>query len=140
MIRPTPKKVPAPEAGCPLQDCLQLMAGAWTAEIIWYLQAGPRRFGDLQRDLGRVSAKVLTTRLRELEQRGVLLRTVHPTKPPTVEYSLTEVGTKLRPVMDALANVGKELRESGTAPRPTAAKSPGQHLPSSQRPNHRGIA
>jgi DNA-binding HxlR family transcriptional regulator len=89
------------------------MAGAWTAEVIWYLQNGPRRFGDLQRDLAQVSAKVLTSRLRELEERGVLERKVLPTSPVTVEYSLTALGKKMQPVLDAIADVGKQLRKTG---------------------------
>jgi DNA-binding HxlR family transcriptional regulator len=89
------------------------MAGAWTAEIIWYLQKEPRRFGDLQRDLAGVSSKVLTARLRELEERGVLDRQVFPTKPPTVEYSLTVLGRRLLPVLDAIVEVGKDLRKRG---------------------------
>ena len=112
-IRPTPKTVPNPAPGCPLNDCLRFMAGAWTAEVIWYLQAGPRRFGDLQRDLRGVSSKVLTARLRELEERGVIDREVFPTKPPTVEYSLTALGRRFEPVLEAIVEVGKDLRKRG---------------------------
>src|SRR5688500_3901062 len=91
MIRPVPKKISDPEAGCPLNDALQFLAGAWTTEVLWYLRPGPRRFGDLKRDLVRVSSKVLTARLRDLELRGVVQREVLPTSPPTVEYSLTNL-------------------------------------------------
>lgn len=121
-IRPTPKTVPTPPPACPLNDCLSLMAGAWTAEVIWYLQKEPRRFGDLQRDLAGVSAKVLTGRLRELEERGVVSRTVFPTKPPTVEYALTTLGKRLLPVLDAVVEVGKDLRKRGGVGKDPASK------------------
>ncbi|MGZ3689422.1 MAG: winged helix-turn-helix transcriptional regulator [Bdellovibrionota bacterium] len=110
MIRHRPNKAgPAPE-GCPLEECLRLLNGAWTPKILWYLRVEPRRFGDLKRDLNGISAKVLTTRLRELEELGVVERTVMPTSPPTVEYELTALGSKLRPVLDAIAEVGTQLR------------------------------
>ncbi|MGH7740286.1 MAG: winged helix-turn-helix transcriptional regulator [bacterium] len=109
MIRHRPNKSgPAPE-GCPLEGSLKLLAGAWTPKILWYLRTEPRRFGDLKRDLGTISAKVLTTRLRELEKRGVVIRSVMPTSPPTVEYALTELGAKLNPVLDAIVEVGRQL-------------------------------
>ena len=96
---------------CPLESSLKLLAGAWTPKILWYLQAEPRRFGDLKRDLGQISAKVLTTRLKELENRGVLTREVKHTSPPTVEYALTPLGHKLGPILDSIAEVGKELNK-----------------------------
>ena len=102
------KSGPAP-ADCPLEASLKLLAGAWTPKILWYLQSEPRRFGDLKRDLGPISAKVLTTRLRELERRGVVGREVKPTSPPTVEYELTALGQKLNPILKAIADVGMEL-------------------------------
>jgi len=102
------KSGPAPK-GCPLEESLKLLAGAWTPKILWYLQSEARRFGDLKRDLGRISAKVLTTRLRELENRGVITRTVMHTSPPTVEYALTDLGKQLGPILKAIAEVGKEL-------------------------------
>ncbi len=102
------KSGPAPQS-CPLETSLKILAGAWSPQILWYLQAEPRRFGDLKRDLGKISAKVLTTRLRELEKRGVVARNVMHTSPPTVEYSLTELGRKMNPVLEIIAEVGKDL-------------------------------
>lgn len=104
------KSGPAP-VGCPLESSLKLLAGAWTPKILWYLQSEPRRFGDLKRDLGEISAKVLTTRLRELEKRGVIARAVKHTSPPTVEYSLTPLGQRLNPILEAIAEVGTELHK-----------------------------
>lgn len=111
-IRPTPKTVPDPDK-CPLRTCLSFISGAWTAEIFWYLQAGARRFRDLQRDIGQVSAKVLATRLREMEENGVLSRTVLPTQPPTVEYALTDFGKKFLPIFEIIAEVGKPFIRQG---------------------------
>src|SRR4051794_28446266 len=111
MIRPRRSKVGPPPEGCPLEDCLSFLGGAWTTKILWYLRAEPRRFGDLKRDLEKISAKVLTTRLRELEERGVVVRSVMPTSPPTVEYSLTPFGMKFEPVLQAIVEVGAELQK-----------------------------
>ena len=104
------KSGPAP-VGCPLEASLKLLSGAWTPKILWYLQSEPRRFGDLKRDLGEISAKVLTTRLRELEERGVISREVKHTSPPTVEYALTSLGQRLHPILEAIADVGKDLNK-----------------------------
>ena len=87
------KSGPAPQS-CPLEASLKLLAGAWTPKILWYLRSEPRRFGDLKRDLGSISAKVLTTRLRELEKRGVLTRTVMPTSPPPWNMPSPHWGTR----------------------------------------------
>jgi DNA-binding HxlR family transcriptional regulator len=109
MIRHRPNKSGPVPVGCPLESSLKLLAGAWTPQILWYLQTEPRRFGDLKRDLGHISAKVLTTRLKELEKRGVVTREVKHTSPPTVEYALTPLGHKLNPVLESIAEVGKEI-------------------------------
>jgi DNA-binding HxlR family transcriptional regulator len=103
------KSGPVPQ-GCPLESSLKLLAGAWTPQILWYLRAEPRRFGDLKRDLGNVSAKVLTTRLKELEKRGVITREVKHTSPPTVEYALTPLGLKLNPILESIAEVGTDIQ------------------------------
>lgn len=99
-------------SACPLEGCLKFLAGAWTPKILWYLRGEPRRFGDLKRDLGTCSAKVLTTRLRELEERALISRRVLPTSPPTVEYALTPLGGRLQPVLDAIAAVGSAMRKA----------------------------
>lgn len=111
MIKPKKSKVAPPPPGCPLEEVLSFLAGAWTPKVLWYLREEPRRFGDLKRDLGKISAKVLTTRLRELETRGIVTRTVMPTSPPTVEYALTEFGLRFLPVLEAIARVGVELQQ-----------------------------
>lgn len=95
---------------CPLVECMQLIGGAWTPNVIWSLGESPKRFSQLKRELHGISAKVLTARLRKLQKDGVLIRHVEPTSPPTVRYELTETGRELRPVIDAIVNVSKRLK------------------------------
>jgi len=111
MIRHRANKSGPVPMDCPLESSLKLLSGAWTPKILWYLHSEPRRFGDLKRDLGEISAKVLTTRLRELEERGVITREVKHTSPPTVEYALTPLGRRLNPILEAIADVGKDLNK-----------------------------
>src|SRR3546814_18199039 len=75
----------------PLSTCMAVLGGAWTPNVIWNLSGGPRRFSELRHDIPKVSAKVLTARLRALEAKGVVIREVKPTSPPSVEYSLTDL-------------------------------------------------
>ena len=80
-----------------MSTCMSLLGGVWTPEIIWSLSDGQRRFSELRRAMPAVSAKVLSTRLKDLEGRGVLSRTVLPTTPPSVEYALTDLGEEIIP-------------------------------------------
>lgn len=100
---------------CPLSDCMAFIGGAWTPNIIWYLSSGPRRFSELRADIPLVSAKVLTQRLRELEERGILTRAVMDTSPPSVEYALTELGLEFMPVIQAITAVGQRLKDKSNA-------------------------
>ena len=93
-----------------LTECMAVIAGAWAPNVIWCLREGPRRFNELRIDIPPVSAKVLSTRLSELGERGVLNRHVRPTSPPSVEYELTELGEKLIPALDAIVKVGHQLK------------------------------
>ncbi len=95
--------------GCPMSKCMGLLGGLWTPELIWALSDGPRRFSEIQRSNAFISAKVLTTRLRDLEKRGVLTRSVMPTSPPTVEYALTPLGQDLLPAIRSIVEVGTRL-------------------------------
>jgi DNA-binding HxlR family transcriptional regulator len=94
---------------------MALLGGAWTTNVVWQLSGGPRRFSELTRDIAGISAKMLTARLRELEEKGVVDREVVPTSPPSVEYSLSELGQELVPVIDSIVRVGTRLIEG---PRP----------------------
>ena len=90
--------------------CMKLLGGAWTPEVVWQLSGGPRRFGELRKDIARISPKMLSARLHDLEEKGVVLRTVMPTSPPSVEYALTELGAELVPVINVMVKVGTRLR------------------------------
>ena len=93
-----------------MTTCMQVIGGAWTANVVWYLSDAPRRFSELKNDLQGVSAKTLSARLRKLESDGVVLREVKPTSPPTVEYRLTPLGARLIPAVEAIVDVGNELK------------------------------
>jgi len=110
LLRPKPAIQPPLPDNCPLEDVLALLAGAWTVQILWFLRAGPRRFGDLRRDLGGASTKVLTNRLRVMQQHGLLEREVLPGNPPQVEYSLTTVSRELEPILNSMEQVARRLR------------------------------
>lgn len=105
-------KAPPPPPGCPMAACMAVLGGAWTTSVIWKLSGDPRRFGELQRDIPGISPKMLTARLRALEEKGVVVREVVPTSPPSVEYSLSELGRDLVPVIDAIVRVGTRLRDA----------------------------
>lgn len=96
---------------CPLVECMSLLGGAWTPNLVWHLSGGPRRFSELRADVTGISAKVLSARLRALEERGVISREVVPSTPPTVEYALTDLGLELMPVIRAIVKVGHKLKE-----------------------------
>ena len=104
-------KAPPPPKGCPMGTCMALLGGAWTTNVVWQLSGGPRRFGELIKDIRGISPKVLTERLRLLEDKGVVTRDVVPSSPPSVEYALTELGMELVPVIDAIVRVGTRLIE-----------------------------
>ena len=101
---------PPPASGCPVASCMELLGGAWTPNVIWCLSGEPRRFGELRADIPPISAKVLSTRLRELEVKGVVARTVVPTSPPSVEYRLTPLGRELIPAINAIVEIGHKLK------------------------------
>ena len=109
-------KAAAPPSKCPLSGCMALFRGAWAVNVIWSLSGGPRRFGELRVDIPKISARVLSARLRELESRGVVRRAVAPTTPPSVEYSLTALGHDLIPAITAIVQVGHKLRVQTARP------------------------
>jgi DNA-binding HxlR family transcriptional regulator len=98
---------------------MALLRGAWCSHVIWNLSHQPRRFGELRIDIPKVSARVLSARLRELEARGVVTRVVVPTTPPSVEYELTALGRELVPAIRAIVDVGQRL-----LPQPAASCPP----------------
>lgn len=102
--------VPPPPGGCPIGACLNLISGTWAPNIIWFLSGNPRRFSELKADIRGISSKMLTTRLKELQESGVVTRSVQPTSPPSVEYALTDLGHELVPAIAAIVEVGRKLR------------------------------
>lgn len=108
--------VPRSPVGCPMDSLLRLLMGPWTTYILWVLRGnGPTRFGELKRRVAGVSAKVLTERLRMLEEAGVIHRHFEPTIPPQVTYSLTARGQELRTVLDQLNDVARRWKAQDEA-------------------------
>jgi DNA-binding HxlR family transcriptional regulator len=94
---------------CPVKKTAGIIEGKWTTLVIRELMPGKQRYSDLQRALEGISPKVLTTRLRHLEQHGLVTRTIYPTVPPATEYELTELGHRLEGVIKAMADFGSRL-------------------------------
>jgi DNA-binding HxlR family transcriptional regulator len=117
MVPRRKNKVDPPPEDCPLAECIGVIGGVWTPGIIWHLSHSPRTFSELKSDLKRVSAKVLSARLKKLVNIGVVERTVKPTSPPTVEYALTSLGSELKPAIEAIVAVGLRLKEHRAAAR-----------------------
>ena len=99
---------------CPVETTLTLISDKWKVLILRDLMPGTKRFGELKKSVGNVSHKVLTSQLREMEQSGLLIRTVYPEVPPRVEYTLTDLGRSLKPILDAMQSWG-EAYKAGSA-------------------------
>ena len=97
---------------CPVETTLTLISDKWKVLILRDLLPGAKRFGELRRSVGPVSQKVLTSQLRQMEESGLLRRTVYPEVPPRVEYTLTELGYSLKPVLEALQDWGEAYQKS----------------------------
>lgn len=100
------KELPA----CPVETTLMLIGDKWKVLILRDLLPGTKRFGELKKSIGNVSQKVLTAQLRDMESNGLVNRKVYPEVPPRVEYSLTELGQSLKPILDAMWDWGKEFK------------------------------
>ncbi|MDY6785865.1 MAG: helix-turn-helix domain-containing protein [Cyanobacteriota bacterium] len=108
MTRQAPKKE---KQNCPAEKTLAAIAGRWKLLILRELCTEQRRFGELQRALSGVTQKVLTQQLRELEADGIVHREIYPQVPPKVEYSLTELGISLQPIIQKMHDWGQENRD-----------------------------
>lgn len=97
---------------CPVETTLTLISDKWKVLILRDLLPATKRFGELKKSIGHVSQKVLTAQLRQMEQSGLLTRTVYPEVPPRVEYSLTELGYSLKPILDAMSTWGENYKEN----------------------------
>ena len=100
------KELPA----CPVETTLTLISDKWKVLILRDLLQGTKRFGVLKKSIGHVSQKVLTSQLRQMEESGLLTRKVYAEVPPRVEYTLTDVGYSLKPIMDAMWAWGEEYK------------------------------
>ena len=87
---------------CPVETTLMLIGDKWKVLILRDLMDGTKRFGELKKSIGTVSQKVLTAQLRDMEEKGLLTRKVYAEVPPRVEYTLTETGYSLKPILDAM--------------------------------------
>ena len=99
---------------CPVETTLTLIGDKWKVLILRELLGGTKRFGELKKSINGVSQKVLTAQLRAMENSGLLTRTVYAEVPPRVEYSLTELGLSLQPILDALSAWGNQYKASLT--------------------------
>ena len=97
---------------CPVETTLTLISDKWKVLILRDLMPGTKRFGELKKSIGTVTQKVLTAQLLQLEASGLLTRTVYAEVPPRVEYTLTDLGRSLRPVLDAMEAWGKAYQEN----------------------------
>lgn len=96
---------------CPVETTLTLIGDKWKVLILRDLMPGTKRFGELQRSIGKVSQKVLTSNLREMEADALVERKVYAEVPPRVEYSLTELGRSLKPILDSLWAWGETYKK-----------------------------
>jgi DNA-binding HxlR family transcriptional regulator len=126
-------------ADCPVERTLGVIGGRWKPLILFHLRRGQRRFNELRRLMPKVTQRMLTQHLRELEADGIVSRTVHHVVPPRVDYDLTELGRTLLPVLDAMAawGDGPEIRRPGanlSAPIPDSVGAAAWPAKRPQRP------
>ena len=95
---------------CPVETTLMLIGDKWKVLILRDLMNGTMRFGELKKSIGTVSQKVLTAQLRDMEEKGLLTRKVYAEVPPRVEYTLTDTGYSLKPVLDAMWAWGADYK------------------------------
>lgn len=99
---------------CPVETTLMLISDRWKVLIIRDLLDGTKRFGEIKKSIGKVSQKVLTANLRSMEESGLLTRKVYPEVPPRVEYTLTQTGYSLKPILDAMVEWGTEYKKKNS--------------------------
>lgn len=102
--------MPKPLPACPVETTLMLIGDKWKVLILRDLLPGTKRFGELKKSIGSVSQKVLTAQLRDMEAKGLVHRQVYAEVPPRVEYSLTDLGQSLRPILEALSAWGEQYK------------------------------
>jgi DNA-binding HxlR family transcriptional regulator len=92
---------------CPVEKTLEIIGGSWKVRILNELFTGTKRFNELKKCVNGITQKMLTQQLRDLESQGIINRTVYAVVPPKVEYSLTDLGMSLKPILDAIHEWGK---------------------------------
>ena len=97
---------------CPVETTLMLISDRWKVLIIRDLMDGTKRFGELKKSIGSISQKVLSSNLRSMEESGLLTRKVYAEVPPRVEYTLTETGYSLKPILDSMVEWGKAYQKA----------------------------
>ena len=97
---------------CPVEVTLKLMGNKWKILIIRDLLDGTKRFGELKKSVGNITQKVLTSNLRSMVESGLLIRKVYAQVPPKVEYTLTETGYSLKPILDSMAKWGDDYKSN----------------------------
>jgi DNA-binding HxlR family transcriptional regulator len=100
------------DTNCPVVATLGMIGGKYKALILWHLVEDKRRFGELQRLIPQATQKMLTQQLRELERDNLLIRTVYPVVPPKVEYSLSDLGRSIKPILDSMCEWGTDYMKS----------------------------
>lgn len=96
---------------CPVEITMRLIGDKWKVLIIRDLLTGTKRFGELKKSLSGITQKVLTNNLRQMESSGLVIRKVYAEVPPKVEYSLSETGWSLKPILDSMVEWGNDYRE-----------------------------
>lgn len=107
-----------PLPACPVETTLMLIGSKWKVLILRDLMDGTRRFSELKKSIGSITQKVLTSNLRDMEACGLLTRTVYPEVPPRVEYTLTETGYSLKPILDSMVDWGIAYKNQAESARP----------------------
>ena len=100
---------------CPVETTLTLISDKWKVLILRDLMDGTKRFGELKKSIGHVTQKVLTAQLRDMEAKGLLTRKVYAEVPPRVEYTLTETGYSLKPILDSMVDWGTNYKQQNAA-------------------------
>jgi DNA-binding HxlR family transcriptional regulator len=103
------------EFTCPVEITIQLIGGKYKAIILWHLMNSTLRYSELHRRIPKATDKMLAQQLRELEKDGLINRVVYPVVPPKTEYSLTDFGRSLTPILDEMCNWGKSYLEDNKA-------------------------
>jgi DNA-binding HxlR family transcriptional regulator len=101
---------------CPVATTVDVIGSKWKLLLIRDMLTGPKRFGELRKSLAGISQKVLTDSLRQMERDGIVVRTAYPEVPPRVEYSLSELGETMRPILKAMEAWGQEYKRATHSP------------------------